>query len=213
MKIVFSLAVLLLFAAVTAHGADEPKADPYAITEHGVGVRVEPQVIPPGVTYKKADDAINDQVRADLQKRFAAGEKEVAGLIKGACVCAPGYWGMIKDRPGLKFQHAIPTSVHVPNTTTGKEVVFTGATFKEEADLALVAKELAADAGTAPVIRKLNTEEIKMFWAVISFDIEEPVFILENNGRKYLVDLLKDEKSGAYTIFWVDEMSVYRFGK
>ncbi len=75
--------------------------------------------------------------------------------------------------------------------------------------MAALAKTFAEDVGLNPVIRRLKKEEISLFWALVPFDIEEPVYILENKNRHFLLYLIKDAPTGKYSAFWIDEISAY----
>lgn len=50
-------------------------------------------------------------------------------------------------------------------------------------------------------LRKATYNELEYYWSVISFDIEEPLIIIETSMHRYIVDLSpKDLK-----ILWIDE--------
>jgi hypothetical protein len=51
-------------------------------------------------------------------------------------------------------------------------------------------------------IRKLNAEELKIFWAMIPFDITEPLFILESEQHKLLVVFKAPDE---LRIAWIDD--------
>ncbi|MFN8296231.1 MAG: hypothetical protein U0T69_08550 [Chitinophagales bacterium] len=42
-------------------------------------------------------------------------------------------------------------------------------------------------------IRKANEDELKYYWSVISFDIDEPLLIVETNEHNYILNLLKED--------------------
>jgi hypothetical protein len=50
-------------------------------------------------------------------------------------------------------------------------------------------------------VRKLKPNELSYYWSVISFDIAEPIFIIESESHKYLIDM--GEKGN---IIWLDEV-------
>lgn len=53
-------------------------------------------------------------------------------------------------------------------------------------------------------LRKATFEELEYFWAVISYDIVEPLIIGETSERKYIFDL--DPKT--FCLEWLDEVPV-----
>ncbi|MEZ0131369.1 hypothetical protein AB9T88_17015, partial [Flavobacterium sp. LBUM151] len=50
-------------------------------------------------------------------------------------------------------------------------------------------------------IRKANEEELKYYWSVISFDIDEPLLIIETKDHNYILNLLKKNLK----LLWLDE--------
>ena len=51
-------------------------------------------------------------------------------------------------------------------------------------------------------LRKLTFNEIDYYWTVISFDIEEPLLVVETNNHRYILNLSpKDLK-----LLWLDEV-------
>ena len=60
------------------------------------------------------------------------------------------------------------------------------------------------------MIRKLTTDEMSVHWSLISFDMVEPIYILECGTKRYCVTLGGLE-NGRLAISWVDEISTYRY--
>jgi hypothetical protein len=50
-------------------------------------------------------------------------------------------------------------------------------------------------------IRKLNEKELKYFWSVISFDIDEPLLVLETSEHRYILNILQN----GLKVMWLDE--------
>jgi len=51
------------------------------------------------------------------------------------------------------------------------------------------------------IIRKANENELIYYWSVISFDIEEPLLIVETKDHNYILNILKDDLK----LMWLDE--------
>jgi hypothetical protein len=51
------------------------------------------------------------------------------------------------------------------------------------------------------LIRKANEEELKYYWSVISFDIDEPLLIIETKEHNYILNILKNNLK----LMWLDE--------
>jgi hypothetical protein len=74
---------------------------------------------------------------------------------------------------------------------------------QRKSDFVMIWNQLINDISTETVnIRKLSTKEIRYYWSVIFYDIEEPVFALENRNHKILIQLTSDK----FKIFWIDEL-------
>ena len=53
----------------------------------------------------------------------------------------------------------------------------------------------------APIsYRKLSSKELSYYWSVFFYDIEEPIYIVDNSKIKILVD-----QSSNFKLLWLDE--------
>ena len=167
-------------------------------------------IIPVGVNYRFLDDKLDATIRASLAAKFQQGEPAVAELFRGACTCAPGYWRLAASVDGVR--HATVTKFSVPNRKTGIEYKLDGAKIEDPEDLHRIAQHFTSSVGKTPVIRRLTTTEISQLWVVVPFDIEEPVYLLENGSRHFVVCLSKDAAVESYRIWWVDILTEYDYG-
>src|SRR5436190_1256679 len=118
----------------------------------GFAVAVEDKIIvPKGVNYKKMGFGEETRVRSEVLAAFAAGEKSVAELFRGSCICGPAYWDTIKERAEIAKAGATQSTFHVPNTTTGHAQELKGATFLGDTRLQVLAHSFAGDVGQAPI--------------------------------------------------------------
>jgi hypothetical protein len=167
--------------------------------------------IPPGVHYKFIDDKLDAAIRASLAAKFQQGEVAVTELFQGPCLFAPGYWGIVADSGCIR--HPIPTSFSVPNLKTGVKAKLKGATTKDPEDLHRIAQHFSSDVGKTPVIRRLTTDELSQMWAVVPFDLEEPIYVLENGTHRFVICLMKGSSADTYGIWWVDDLAEYDHAK
>lgn len=65
----------------------------------------------------------------------------------------------------------------------------------------IVWDELRKEITSDYTIRKANTNELNYYWSVISFDIDEPLLVLETETHTYILDFLKNDSK----LFWIDE--------
>ena len=78
-----------------------------------------------------------------------------------------------------------------------------GKLIQNEADYSkLIAALKESMAGGERSFRKLTSQELDYYWSVISWDIEEPIYILTCNAKNYLFDL--NVKDGKVLLQWVD---------
>ncbi len=63
-----------------------------------------------------------------------------------------------------------------------------------------VKKEISGDYK----IRKANEDELKYYWSTISFDIEEPLFVLQTEHHNYILNFLKTNMK----LLWIDEFPI-----
>ena len=164
-------------------------------------------VIPPDVHYKFIDDKVDAEMRASLAAKFQQGEAEAVELFKLPCILAPGYWKSIAGSDCV--QHRIPSTFSVPDAKTGVKVKLEGATTKDAEDWRRIAQRFAADVGKSPVIRRLTTDEVRLMWTVVPFDIEEPVYVLENGPHRFVIILMKDVGANTSCVWWVDDLAGY----
>jgi hypothetical protein len=173
-------------------------------------------VIPEGIRYKKASDEANAAAIQTLTKVFSAEskEKEVVPHFDKVLICGPGLWRALKDDPllpklengGVEFR--VPVLDKAGNATSIQ--MLEGESFQSPDEQLLFWKSFANRVDFSELkIRKMNSVELRIFWAMIPFDITEPIFILENKKHKILVmfnspDLLK--------ISWIDDFQKLSLG-
>jgi hypothetical protein len=163
------------------------------------------QEIPPGVRYKKAPDAVNALAQAKLEKFFASDPKTVdmSKLGAEAVVVGPGMWSYIKNGAPPDLVGATKAQFHIPNAN-GVQVL-EGRVLKTEDQQSWIWLALLVGAHKAkPTIRKANAEEIQYYWAIIPYDIEEPLYVADFGKNKFLIDF--DDNAKDPKIFDVDRV-------
>jgi hypothetical protein len=167
--------------------------------------------VPPGIVYKPVDAATDAKARQAITEAFSAGAPQVFALLTDPVICGAAYWSAIKGDPAIHAAATIPSHFKFPAGPTGQVQTMEGATFKEAAARQVLAGRLAADVGKDPALRKLRPDELRVYWAMIPFDIEEPLYILEVGKKRFLLNLQRHEEQ--FSVMWVDEISAYKFGK
>lgn len=111
-------------------------------------------------------------------------------------MCGPFLWALVGDENS--FKGATPVNLHVDAS------VFQGRGITKEDQKRLLWERLTSKlkGREAAIIRKANSVEISFYWAMIPFDIEEPLFIADFGDHKLLVNFAI--KDGKPRIFWLD---------
>jgi len=147
--------------------------------------------IPNGITYKDADSATNAKAFNKLNSALADSSSTIS-WFDGGMGCMPFLWKQLSSNPYFADAGGAEMTIMVP---FGGEVrTFKGKSFRRKADLDSLQSFLVQTIrNDAPyVIRKPSPRELNLYWAFISFDIEEPVFVIESRSHLFLVDFYKD---------------------
>lgn len=157
------------------------------------------QDVPAGVRYKKATDEINDKAKALLEKALSKSTSEIdveTTFGKTAIMCGPFVWELVGD--GKNFKDSTPVKLIVNG------IVKEGRGIKDSEQKRLVWKRLLESLGNniKPTVRKAYADEISFYWAMIPFDIQEPLFIADYGKEKLLVNFVV--KSDQPQFFWID---------
>lgn len=157
------------------------------------------QEIPKGVRYKNTTDETNNRAKTLLEQMLSKPASEIGiedTFGKDAVMCGPFVWEAVGD--AKSFNGATPVNLIV----NGK--VIQGRGIKDPEQKRLLWKrllELLSSKGQATV-RKANADEISFYWAMIPFDIEEPLLIADYGKDKLLVNFVV--KDGRPQLFWID---------
>ena len=167
-------------------------------------------VIPKGIRYKKAPAKVNQEAKQALTKLFSdkTTKQDVLSLFETTTlICGPGLWRNIKTDSTLaelkvgKVLFAVPVlDDRGKKIRTDKQE---GKMFQSKDEVLAFWKAFSERSDfTNLKPRKLNPEELTIFWAMIPFDITEPLFILESKKHKILVVFTSADE---LKISWIDD--------
>jgi len=171
--------------------------------------------IPEGVTYKSASKETNARGEQKISKVFTGSptEKEVRELFGQFLICGPFLWKRIKDDPHVAKIKTGVAHFKVPVFDNGRIAStqeWEGKLFQNEQEIAAFWAAFKANYKLEDlVLRKLNSTELRIYWAMIPYDIEEPVFILQTKSAKILLQLTKSKLELA----WMDDYQNVSFRK
>ncbi len=178
------------------------------------GVHAGDMTIPEGVTYKPASEDINNKGKEFILRVMNKNEKERDTAAAGFIICGPVLWQRIGSKFEANEQGLInKTELSVPIAGGEVQKLTVGSWHMGQPITKIINettdKELEKDVQQEkPVIRKLNEKELSIHWAMIGWDIEEPIFVVEVKERKYLFAL--SHSDGDFKISFVDDMAGYR---
>jgi hypothetical protein len=161
------------------------------------------QDIPKGVVYKKTTDANNQKAKDLILQEL--GTKGTYSLFDSIVIIGPALWdrySKIKNLAAIK-EGNISLKVASYDATTKKTIneLVAAKLIQRKVDYTTLVKQLVKDINNKPLkFRKLSTLDLTYYWSVIFFDIEEPIFIVEANGKKFLIDIDNNK------IRWIDEV-------
>jgi len=133
---------------------------------------------PAGVKYNPLTAKVMRAESARVERILARGYAGQESLLGDVVVCGPGLW---KTWKGLKFPpslESIPATFH----PGGEGRLFRGQSYRPLEDE--LRKVLAADGGFKT--RRPTSAELARFWAIIDFDIEEPLMMIQSPRRVLL---------------------------
>ena len=161
------------------------------------------QEIPPGVRYIKASDELNGKALKKLEAIFSQNPIKLNTLFGSKVVCGPQPWLTLKKENPLKNMNITPAKIIVQISTGGIQE-FEGALFQSETEMTAFCTGMEKYLGTdvsAFKIRKPNANELQIYWAMIPYDITEPIFVADNKDHKLLMHFLEDGE----TILWIGD--------
>lgn len=149
--------------------------------------------IPKGVVYNYASKKVIEKAKQLITDNLS--ESPDYALLQKNMIIGPQLWKRFKDNQKILQIKAGKVSFHVD------DLVLEGKMSQELNDAKIIWDEFRKEVANDFTIRKANVWELKYYWSVISFDIEEPLLIVATKERNYILNLLKDD----LTLMWLDE--------
>jgi len=150
--------------------------------------------IPKGVVYNYCSPAI-------LEKAMVLVANEVSGtptysLDNGVLIVGPVLWSRYSHIPSLASISGGNVTINFNNDKLSGKMTQTKEGFK------LIWDQVRSDLlGHDFVLRKATFKELQYYWAIISFDIDEPLLVIETNQHRFILNLSPKD----LTLLWLDE--------
>lgn len=138
--------------------------------------------IPRGVVYNYGRESLNDSAKALITAELKG--QPTYSLIGRILIVGPELWTRFSKVKQLK---AIEGG-NVSNRVDGK--ILPGKMTQRIEDSRLFWDALRDEIGKQDfTLRYANPRELAYYWSIISFDIEEPLFIIETAKHNYILNL------------------------
>ena len=173
----------------------------------------KPPVIPQGIKYIKTSEKINQDAVQILKKLFSgkATDKEVLSILENNTLwCGPYLWNQIKNDKAMSKLKKGKVNFRAPLLDNDGNIIrmekYEGKLFQSKDEVLAFWKAFSNKIDFSDLkVRKLNPKELKIYWAMISWDITEPLFILESKNHKILVVFTSPNE---LTITWIDDYAI-----
>lgn len=142
---------------------------------------------PSEIRYKRQSSAVNETAKQQLIAAFSGGSASVKKLLPDAVtLCGSGCWSGVRRSDLKAGEDYIPATSYtpVPNGRLERE----GAMIRSERGMMRLAESLVRMVGRKPRVRPLTSRELELYWALVPFDLEDPLLIVEGNGRRVVAN-------------------------
>jgi hypothetical protein len=157
------------------------------------GQEIEKIKIPKGITYNYCDAKTIEKAKKIISENISDSTKFT--LTQSMLIVGPNLWSRFKEIKKLNEIEGGNTTFHVDN------LELKGKMTQDPKDAMKVWDEFRKEVKGEYKIRKANEEELNYYWSVISFDIDEPLLIVETNEHNYILNILKKDLK----LMWLDE--------
>jgi hypothetical protein len=169
--------------------------------------------LPPGASYKTAPPAVNLAAKQKLERamRLTQGKRDLEAILRGTVVCGPFLWEQIRSTPGIE-KVGLASTIAIPGSSgNGPKIIQTleGRTFRSTAEVSALQRALHATFtfDTEFTVRKARSQELALFWAMVPFDLQEPLFVVESKHHRLIAAFNSDDGS----LMWLDDLENLTF--
>jgi hypothetical protein len=151
--------------------------------------------IPKGVVYKYCDSSTYEKAKSLIKEELSGSPKY--SLNNGIVFIGPVLWSRYEKINALHNIKGGNMTIlgYKKETSSGKMT-------QTEDDFKLVWDHLREEINDQDFnLRKATFLELKYYWSVISFDIDEPLIIIETKEHNYIFNLSPKD----FKLVWLDE--------
>lgn len=144
--------------------------------------------VPEGVIYHKSSDSNNNAAKKLI--KLAVESKKGKPLFESAVMIGPNLWKKYLNSNYAKAKIGIELNFKI---RVGTEIVTRRGRIIKNKDEFDSFWEFVSDELLLSSLRIPNEAELRYYWSIISYDIEEPVFVMQNKQNKILINLSPQE--------------------
>lgn len=180
------------------------KLDPIKNSSSLSSTQQEPFIPPPDANwYKRATEEINQRAKSKLERALSAKATDttIETLFAEGVVCGPLLWEALRDQAGKELQEALQTNFIM---TMPRRITKEGRTFLKPEQKRLFWNIFMENikSNNSIGVRRATKPEIDYYWSTISFNIEEPLYVVDIGNRRVLFNFLVE--NGEPKVFWMD---------
>jgi hypothetical protein len=155
--------------------------------------KVEKVSIPKGIVYNYCDVKTLENAKKLVAQNLS--ETNNYDLIQSNLIIGPLLWKSLKENDKIKKIKERKVEFHVD------DLILEGKMSQDLSASKIIWDEFKKEISKDYIIRKANELELQYYWSVISFDIEEPLLIIETKNHNYILNILKKDLK----LMWLDE--------
>lgn len=155
--------------------------------------KTETITIPKGIVYNYCSPKIIEKAKKQISDNLS--NSPDYALLGETLIIGPELWKRFKDKEKIQKIEKGRVEFHVDKD------IMEGKMCQDLEDTKSVWEALKNEVGQEYTIRKANEQELQYYWSVISFDIDEPLLIIETKEHNYILNLLKKDLK----LMWLDE--------
>jgi len=154
---------------------------------------IETIKIPKGIAYNYENNDLIEKAKKTIADNLS--NNNDYRILDKNLIIGPELWKRFKDNKKIQTIEKGRVTFVVDN------VELEGKYSQDLNDSKIIWDELKKEISGDYIIRKATENELQYYWSVISFDIEEPLLIVETQNHNYILNLLKKDLK----LMWLDE--------
>ncbi|MBI3135044.1 MAG: hypothetical protein HYZ14_10270 [Bacteroidetes bacterium] len=163
---------------------------------YGIAQEKETISIPQYVNYKYCKPKVYEAAKELVLNELVKNDPKYT-LVAESFIIGPILWERLDSLEPIHEIEGGKVTFHVDKKK------YNGKYIQSDADGKLIWDQIRSEFNNVPMrLRKPTYSELEYYWAVISFDIVEPLIIAEAGTRKYILDL----NPKTYCLEWLDQV-------